>query len=67
MTARSEIAATPQGRTEAVVRVWGCAGDANGWVPAAVPQRWQKRAPGESSDRQPAQMASATAAPHSEQ
>jgi hypothetical protein len=35
--------------------------------PTAVPQRWQNRAPGESRERQPAHIASATAAPHSEQ
>ena len=38
-----------------------------GALPTAVPQRWQNFAPGESSERQPAQAASATAAPQLEQ
>jgi hypothetical protein len=40
---------------------------ATGVLPTAVPQRWQNFAPGESSERQPAQAASATAAPQLEQ
>ena len=64
MRASNEMAATPHGRAEAVVRG---APLAMGCVPTAVPHRWQKRAPGVSSDRQPEQIASVTAAPHSEQ
>lgn len=63
-TASMAMAATAHGRVVAVPRESSVA---DGRVPAAVPQRWQKWAPGESSDRQPAQIASATAAPHSEQ
>jgi hypothetical protein len=58
------IAATAHGSTFAVECV--AAGEA-GWVPTAVPHRWQNFAPGESNERQPAHTASPTAAPHSEQ
>jgi hypothetical protein len=58
------MAATAQGRADAADR---CSVAATGALPTAVPQRWQNFAPGESSERQPAQAASATAAPHSEQ
>ena len=58
------MAATAHGSALAVDRV--ATGEA-GWMPTAVPHRWQNFAPGESSDRQPAHTASPTAAPHSEQ
>jgi hypothetical protein len=58
------IAATAHGSALAVERV---AAGAAGWVPTAVPHRWQNFAPGESSERQPTHTASTTAAPHSEQ
>jgi hypothetical protein len=56
------MAATAQGSAvaEDLCATVGC-------VPTAVPQRWQNFAPGERSERQPAQTASPTAAPHSEQ
>src|SRR5215216_5782720 len=67
MTASIAMAATAQGRADvadAVSRVLlaGAVRD-----PTAVPHRWQNRAPGESRERHPEQIASATAAPHSEQ
>jgi len=64
------MAATAQGRAD-VADVADVAGRASlatmGRDPTAVPQRWQNRAPGESKDRQPEHIASATADPHSEQ
>jgi len=58
------MAATAQGRADAAGRASLVA---IGRDPTAVPQRWQNRAPGESKDRQPEHIASATADPHSEQ
>src|SRR5690242_14230596 len=50
-SARRAMAATLHGSTEdAVVRDSALV---VGVVPTAVPQRWQKRAPGERSERQP--------------
>jgi hypothetical protein len=41
--------------------------DTGGWAPTGVPHRWQNFAPGVSDERQPAQVAPESDAPHEAQ
>ena len=70
MSASNAMAATAHGTADEMVLASAEAAGLKATgigVPAAVPQRWQNRAPGVRRERQPEHVASPSAAPHSEQ
>lgn len=69
ISATSAMAATPHGRADEKLRgsLPGAVEADAGSVPAGVPHRWQKRAPGRSDALQAAQVAPASVAPQLEQ